>query len=266
MPPQPIHIPVEVIFNPNWWYQIYGISFDESFYLDRKQRITNDVTMRRALHERFGIGEANPQPRPIIGSQFIAGGFVIPALLGVEIRFSPAEAAWPVPIDLPREKIMALRPPDIRTTWPMNVLIADMDALEKEFGHVIGDFNTGGVFNTSMELRGQQLFVDLLEDEELVRHLFSVVAETETAVSEYVRARTGTASVAVNRSIVNVDPRIHIESNCSVQMISPAVYRQCLLPWHQQVSKCRAPFGIHPLRRQSANLRSRLCGDALGVL
>lgn len=247
------HIPVEVIFNPNWWYQNHRISFDESFYLDRRQRIENDVTMRRALHECFGIGEADPQPRPVIGSQFIAGGFVIPALLGVEIRFSAAEAAWPVPIDLPREKIMALRPPDIRSTWPMNVLIADMDTLEKEFGCVIGDFNTGGVFNTSMELRGQQLFVDLLEDEELVRHLFSVVAETEMAVSEYVRARTGTASVAVNRSIVNVDPRIHIESNCSVQMISPAVYRQCLLPWHQEVSQRRAPFGIHH------------CGDNLQI-
>ena len=46
--------------------------------------------MRRVLHERFGemgMGEADPQPRPIIGSQHVAGGFIIPALLGAEIRF-----------------------------------------------------------------------------------------------------------------------------------------------------------------------------------
>jgi hypothetical protein len=238
-------IPVEVIFNPNWWFGNYGISFDESFYLDRHQRIANDVTMRRALYERFGIGEADPQPRPIVGSQHLAGGFVLPALLGVEIRFSQNEAARPVPMNLAREKIQALRVPEIRTTWPMNRLIADMDALEKEFGHVLGDFNTSGVLNTALELRGQQLFMDLLDNEELVKHLFAVVAETEAAVAEYVCARTGTSSVAVNRSIVNVNPRIHLEANCSLQMISPSVYRKCLLPWHCYLAHRLAPFGIH---------------------
>jgi hypothetical protein len=253
MAPQHSSIPVEVIFNPNWWFRNYGISFDESFYLDLDQRIANDVAMRRALHERFGIGEANPQPRPIVGSQHIAGGFVLPALLGVEIRFSQQEAAWPVPINLTREKILALRVPDIRTTWPMNQLIADMDALDKEFGKVIGDFNTAGVFNTALELRGQQLLMDLLDDEELVEHLFAVVAKTEAALAEYVRARTGTSSVAVNRSILNVDPGIHIEGNCSGQMISPAVYRKCLLPWHSYLSQRLVPFGIHH------------CGDNLHI-
>ena len=238
-------IPVEVIFNPNWWFRNYGISFDESFYLDCRQRIVNDVTMRRALYERFRIGKAEPQPRPIIGSQHIAGGFVIPALLGVEIRFSRNEAAWPVAMNLTRERILALRVPDIRTTWPMDRLLADMDALEKEFGYVCGNVNTAGVLNTALELRGQQLFMDLLDDEEVVRHLFAVVAETETAVAECMRACTGTSSVAVNRSIINVDPRIHIEANCSVQMISPAVYRKSLLPWHSYLAQRLRPFGIH---------------------
>jgi len=238
-------IPVEFIFNPNWWFRNYGISFDESFYLDREKRIANDVAMRRALHERFGFGEAAPEPRPIIGSQHIAGGFVLPALVGVEVRFSPQEAAWPVPANLTRERLLALRVPDIQTTWPMNRLIADMDALERRFGWVMGDVNTGGVFNTALELRGQQLFVDMLEDIELVEHLFAVIAETEIALGEYVRTRTGTASVAVNRSIVNVDARIFIEGNCTVQMISPALYRQRLLPWHCRVAQRLAPFGFH---------------------
>ncbi|MCP5114119.1 MAG: hypothetical protein GY953_25085, partial [bacterium] len=67
--------PVEVIFNPNWWFRNYGISFAKSFYLDRERRIENDVKMRKALQERFGIGEPNPEPRPIIGSRHVAGGF-----------------------------------------------------------------------------------------------------------------------------------------------------------------------------------------------
>jgi hypothetical protein len=238
-------IPVEVIFNPNWWFRNYGISFDEPFYFDRDRRIANDVAMRRALHERFGIGEAAPGPRPMVGSQHVAGGFVVPALLGAEIRFSPQDAPWPVAAELTRDRILALGVPDIRSTWPMDRLIAGMDALEKEFGYVAGDFNTDGVLNTALQLRGQQLYLDMLEDAELVDHLFGVIAETQIAVAEYVRARTGTASVAVNRSILNVDPRIYVHGNCSVQMISPALYRKRLLPWECHLARRLAPFGIH---------------------
>ena len=66
---------VEIVFNPNWWYQTAGITFDESFYFDPAMRIRNNVIMRQLLYERFGemgMGEADLQPRPIIGSQHVA--------------------------------------------------------------------------------------------------------------------------------------------------------------------------------------------------
>jgi hypothetical protein len=238
-------IPVELIFNPNWWFRNYGISFDRPFYFDPKTRIDNDVLMRRVLYERFGIGAADPQPRPVIGSEFVAGGFVIPALLGVEIRFSDNQAPWNIPADLTREQILALRVPDIESTWPMKEWIAQMDALEKEFGYVCGDFNTGGVINTALELRGQQLFLDMLEDPELTAHLFSVVTQTTARVAEYVRRRTGSCSVAVNRSIVNVDRRTFLASNCSTQMIAPALYGSALAEWDRRLAERLRPFGIH---------------------
>lgn len=52
--------------------------------------------MRRVMYERFGLGEPSPQSRPIIGSAHVAGGFVIPALFGVEARFRAAEAPWAI--------------------------------------------------------------------------------------------------------------------------------------------------------------------------
>ena len=88
-------LPIELVFNPNWWRRTAGISFEQPFYFDAAARIANDVTMRRVLHQRFhdlGLGEADPQPRPVAGSLHVAGGFVIPALLGAEIRFSTDEA------------------------------------------------------------------------------------------------------------------------------------------------------------------------------
>ena len=87
--PRPF-LPVELVFNPHWWYRTACISFNESFYFDPQARIENDVTMRRVLFKRYGdmgLGEPGPQPRPIIGSMHVAGGFVIPALLGCDIWF-----------------------------------------------------------------------------------------------------------------------------------------------------------------------------------
>jgi len=238
-------IPVEVVFNPNWWNRNYGISFDEPFYFDKKQRIENDLRMRRALYERYGIGDANPQPRPIIGSEHVAGGYVVPALLGVPVNFRPAEAPWPSPLNLSREEIMALKAPRMETTWPMDTLIAQMDELEKEFGWVVGDLNTSGILNTALELRGQPLFLDMMEDSEVIEHLFSVVAETQGRVAEYVRSRTGSNSVSTNRSILNYDPGTYLASNCAVQMISPALYERNLLRFECALADRLRPFGIH---------------------
>ena len=238
-------VPVEIVFNPNWWFRNYGISFDKSFYFDRRARIENDVKMRRALFERFGLGETDSAPRPVVGSEFVAGGFVVPALLGCEIRFEDHQAPCPVPRGLGRDEVLALREPDIHGTWPMSALIEDMDWLTQEFGSVTGDFNTDGVLNTALQLRGQQFFLDLQEDAELAEHLCSVIMETQAQVAAYVRKRTGTCSMAVNRSIANVDRTIYVHANCSAQMVSPAMFRRWLLGYERDLAERLRPYGIH---------------------
>ena len=238
-------IPVNVVFSPDWWNRRFGISFEEPFYLALETRIANDLLMRRALYELFSIGKPDPKPRPVIGSRHIAGGFVLPALLGVHIRFQEGQAAWPTPRNLDRDSAMKLRAPDVANTWPMNVLMAQAGTLELRFGHIAGDLNTGGLLNNGMELRGNDLFCDLIEDPELTDHLFAVVAETIVAVSRCIRRWTGTTSIAVNRSVLSVDSSIHLTSNCSVSMISPALYESRILPFEMQVAKELAPFGIH---------------------
>ena len=133
------HVPVAVVFNPNWWFRNYGVSFEQPFYLDRDARFANDILMRKAVYERFGIGEPPFDRRPVIGSARIAGGFVIPALFGIEVRFAENQAAWPIARNLSREEALSIRAPAVRETWPMDLLLRDMDALESEFGYVTGD-------------------------------------------------------------------------------------------------------------------------------
>ncbi len=238
-------IPVEFIFNPNWWFRNYSIPFDEPFYLDKATRIENELRMRQALHDRFGLGKGGTKVRPVIGSPYVAGGFVIPALLGLKISFSEGEAPCPVRGDLGPEDVRELRVPDIRTTWPMNLIIADIERLMAEHGYVEGDLNTDGILNTAVHLRGNALFTDFYDDPSLVCHLFQVIAETMIGVARLVRSATGTCSVAVNRSILHLDPSMFLHANCSLQMISPALYSQFLLPWELYMARELQPYGIH---------------------
>jgi uroporphyrinogen-III decarboxylase len=238
-------IPVELVFNPNWWNRNYGISFDQSFYLDRKVRIQNDLAMRAALFERFGIRDESPQPRPIIGSMHVAGGFILPALFGVEIHFSQNEAPWPIQQNLSRKEVTALQAPDLTAAWPMNKLLEDMDHLENEFGYVVGDFDTDGLFNTALHLRGQELFLDLYEDTQLIEHLFTVLTETYISLVILLRRRTGTCAVATNRSVLHFNPSLYLHSNCSIQMVSPQIYEKVILPYELNLARALKTYGIH---------------------
>jgi hypothetical protein len=241
-------IPVELVFNPNWWYQTAGIPFDESFYFDTEARIRNDIIMRRVLYERFGemgMGEPNPQPRPIIGSQHVAGGFVIPALLGADIRFEKDAAPQPLPMELSIAQIESFEKPDFHITWPMNEFILQMDALEAEWGYVVGGMNTDGLLNAAYHLYGQDLFLDFYQAPDRVRRLLNMIGELVVDVALYLRERSGDCSISVNRMAEHVDPKLFFHANCSVQMISPQSYCDIHLNIEKRMAERIQPYGIH---------------------
>ncbi|MFM8321041.1 MAG: hypothetical protein ACKOC5_09030, partial [Chloroflexota bacterium] len=246
-PPRPF-LPLELVFNPNWWHRTAGICFDRSFYFDPQARIANDLTMRRMLHRRYGdlgLGEADPQPRPVIGSPYVAGGFIIPALLGAEIQFAVDAAPQPLPLHWSVEQIERFEAPDFRRAGPMAELIAQMDALEAEWGRLVGDLNTDGLLNAAYHLYGAELFSDFYEAPQRVRRLLEQIGGLIADVAGYVRSRTGSCSISVNRMVAQVDPALFLHANCSVPMVSPASYRAMQLPVEQAMAARLRPFGIH---------------------
>jgi len=241
-------LPVEVVFHPSWWNRHYGLTFDEAFFFDPAKRVESERVVRAALNERFadlGLGEPDAMPRPVVGPVHLAAGFLPSAVLGCQIRYYDNASPEVIPSSLSDEQVIALDVPDLETNPVCRKLIALMNALEAQYGALEGDVNWEGVQNVALNLRGPQLFVDYYENPALARRLLDVVAQTLAAMAAYVRRRTGSNSVAVNRIVGAVDSRISLHSNCTVAMISARTYREYLLDHDRRLARDLWPYGIH---------------------
>ena len=241
-------LPVDIVFHPDWWHTHYGLDFREPFHFDPEVRVESERFMRQTLHDRFGdlgLGEPDARPRPVVGPVHLAIGFVVQAMLGCQVRFFKDAAPWVLCAELTDKQVWALQAPDLESASMMRETIAMMDALEAKFGYLEGDIPWDGVHNVALDLRGQQLFLDYYDNPELVHHLFEVIARTIYGVADYVRQRTGTNSISLNRIVASVDPGLNLHSNCSVQMISKATYEEFLLPYECWLAERLQPYGIH---------------------
>ena len=70
-----------------------------------------------------------------------------------------------------------------------------------------------------------------------------IIGELIADVAEYVQRRTGSFSIAVNRMVAHLEPAAFLHANCSVQMISPEIYRRRVLSFEQRIASRLTPFG-----------------------
>ena len=85
-------IPYDITFHPTWWHENAGIDFSQPFFDDYRVRMESDVKMRRTMYEHFGaygIGEKDPQPRPLLGTDLLAAGYLYSELMGCDIVYQP---------------------------------------------------------------------------------------------------------------------------------------------------------------------------------
>ena len=69
--------------------------FPRVFWADPDARIASDIKMRRALYQRFGkydLGKQNPEPRPLMGSDMLACGYLSSQILGCQVDFAPDDS------------------------------------------------------------------------------------------------------------------------------------------------------------------------------
>ena len=238
----------EICFHPSWWHREAGIDFSENFWHDPETRIRADMKMRRVLFEKFGqygIGEEDPGPRPILGSDHTACGFLFSEMLGCKVLYAAGDSPQVLCAELDDGEAFALRTPDFDSHPLWQSMERQAAWLKEKYGYVECHLNLMGVQNIAMDLRGQTIFEDYYDEDSPARHLLEVSCETMLEAGRRMYAWTPHISAGVTNILKHVRPRNYCTSNCTVEMVSRSIYEEFLLEYDNRLAEAFPDFGIH---------------------
>ena len=130
-------IPYDITFHPTWWHENAGIDFSQPFFDDYRVRMESDVKMRRTMYEHFGaygIGEKDPQPRPLLGTDLLAAGYLYSELMGCDIVYQPDNSPQVVCRNLEAEDLDQVEVPDLDSSPVWARTQKQIDALLEKYG------------------------------------------------------------------------------------------------------------------------------------
>ena len=229
----------EVGFNPNWFHCRCGIDFSSRWHQDpcyRWETIQVMVETVRRCFPGYSIGgvEGNANPRDLITGVY--GVAIIPATFGMTIRYS--SNGWPQPFGptLTDEEADRLQAPDLSRNEFFSGVLDQVDQAAHQSGSAEGYLNWQGVLNAAYRLRGEAIFTDMLETPSRARRIFDAVTSVIIQGARLLYERQRRAGFPV---------RFLSIGNCMLNMISPRLYRDLLLPYDLQLRSEFEGFGIH---------------------
>lgn len=237
-------LPVDIVLAPEWWNKNEKITFDEDFFFHPLKRVEVEQQMEQILYERwgkYGLGEHRKEKRPELGAVHLAAGFLLSEMLGCAVNYSESHPPQVIPAhreDLKSSAKQALQSDAFKRIDKL------AGSLKSKFGHLSGDINWGGILNIAMDLRGENIFLDMMMTPDEVNLFFSEIADVIEKFTSYLQQETGTTSISVNRGVRHLKKPVLLHSECSHTMISEEDYETYLLPFDVKWSQHR-PFGIH---------------------
>ncbi len=233
------YLRAEIGFTPAWYRQHLDIDFGEPWHIDPGYRRDAVIAMRGILRGRFGdvaIGGSDRAGESLDLLTGLFGGCSVAAMYGLPIVY--AEDNWPNCAHryLTDEEIDRLEPPSIESNAHFQEILRQVKWIADSEGRVEGYINWQGVLNNAQRLRGQQIFMDMLENPQRACRLFDCVCQTML---------DGVKELHALQRRSGVDIRFATVSNCLVNMVSPEQYRELLLPFDQKLAAGFESIGIH---------------------
>ena len=238
-------LPVEIVLAPDWWHAHAGIDFGPDFFFHPRCRVEAERKMEQVAYERwgqFGQGEDRNRDVPFLGAVHLAAGFLLSEMLGCEVEY---RADGPPQVRPKGQDSLRVDEEATFTSPAFRRLEALAEQLISRHGYVAGDINWGGILNLGLDLRGQDLLLDLADQPDRVRVFFDQISHVVERFVDYVESKTGTSSISVNRNVLHRPGAVFLHSECTHTMISTAHYEEFLLPLDIAWSRRHQPYGIH---------------------
>lgn len=238
-------LPVDIVLAPDWWNKHAEICFDEDYFYHPLKRVETEQKQEKVLYDRwgrFGLGSKEPEAKPVIGAVHLAAGFLLQEMVGCEVKYiedGPPTVAQAKNDELSINVEKAFESEAFKRFEKMT------QSLRKTYGYLTGDVNWSGVLNMALDIRGENIFMDMFDKPEKVLRLFGEIGILLDKFTELVSKRTSTTSISVNRVIDRFEPDVFLHSECSHTMISEDDYRKFLMPIDIEWSKKVKCFGIH---------------------
>ncbi len=237
-----------ICFHPGWWHKTCGTDFSRRFWEDSAYRMDADREMRRVLYQKFGeygLGEKDLAPRPLVGSDLTACGFIFSEMLGCEVIYDPANAPQVICAGLDDDAAFGLTAPDFDKSEVWQRQERQLKALADEYGYVECHLNLMGVQNIALDLRGQELLMDYYDEDSPAQHLLDVAYRTMAEGCRRLKRYSRHISGGVTNIVGSVCPDVLVTSNCTVELVSLKIYEDNLLKFDCLLADEFAPFGIH---------------------
>ncbi|MBN1415288.1 MAG: hypothetical protein JW973_09325 [Bacteroidales bacterium] len=237
-------LPVDIVLAPEWWNKNEGIAFDRDFFFHPLKRVEEEQHMEKVLYDRwgrFGLGKSKDEKRPEIGAVHLAAGYLLSEMMGCNVRYSDSHP--PQVIEAQREDLV-LDTEEVLKSEAFKRTLHLTESLKQKFGYLTGDINWGGILNLALDVRGEEIFTDMMLSPEEVRSYFGKIASVIDSFTAKISAETKSTSVSVNRVVRHLDQPVFLHSECSHTMISAEDYENYLLPFDVAWSNKR-PFGVH---------------------
>ena len=238
----------DITFHPSWWHKYAGIEFTKEFFEDPEYRMDCDVKMRKVLFKYFGeygIGEENPEKRPILGSDLLAAGYFHSALAGCEIIYSKDNSPQVKCMELSDEDLEDIHIGDYKNHELYKNMVEQVEYMKEKYGHVIPAVNLMGIQNIALDILGQNLFIAYYTEPEEIDRLLGEITEMSMEIGKYLKGLSSDISTGVTAIVGQTVPDCYLTSNCSVEMISNDLYEEFLLKYDNMMAEEFKSFGIH---------------------
>lgn len=224
-----------VHFMYNWAHRYAGVRYTQDYFFDHQVRVETRKAIDRKMFEMFGdagLGAENPEANPDIDC---CGGILGKAIFGIPVEFHEDRAPDVMTLNINAEQMESYGlSKDFVNQFPMQQMRKQVEEIRRNYGRVNPTYDLfhHGVVNLGLDIRGNEMFMDIYERPDQLRAFFERLGDGLLEVADYCEQLMGKMP-------------LYKVGHCSMCMFPPEFYMNLVLDIDAKLARRIQPFGIH---------------------